>query len=268
MDLEIFNVEHGACALLTSDAGTRLMIDCGHNATTGWMPGNHLRSFGVTRLDMLCITNYDEDHVSGFRDLDSRVHIDWLLRNKSVTGADLYRLKSECGIGDNVAHLANRVGTFLTSQNPEPSFPAVTREVYYNRYPDFDDENNLSLVLCLIINGIRFIFPGDLESPGWLALLRKEPALRASLFTTDVLIASHHGRESGICTEIFDDLRCNPYIVVISDDYHQYDTQKTTTYYASKCKGITFRGEQRKVLTTRNDGKITFRFTGLQWWIL
>lgn len=42
MQLQIFDVEHGACALLTADNGTRLMIDCGHNATTGWRPGSYL----------------------------------------------------------------------------------------------------------------------------------------------------------------------------------------------------------------------------------
>lgn len=35
MELKIFDVEHGACALLTCDNGSRLMIDCGHNGDTG-----------------------------------------------------------------------------------------------------------------------------------------------------------------------------------------------------------------------------------------
>jgi hypothetical protein len=35
MKLQIFDVEHGACSLLTADNNARVMIDCGHNATTG-----------------------------------------------------------------------------------------------------------------------------------------------------------------------------------------------------------------------------------------
>lgn len=38
MELKVFDVEHGACALLSCDNGARLMIDCGHNSTT------HLRA--------------------------------------------------------------------------------------------------------------------------------------------------------------------------------------------------------------------------------
>lgn len=71
--LQIFDVEHGACALLTVTAPNggvrRLLIDCGHNASTRWTPGGHLKSLGVTQIEQLIITNYDEDHVSGYRSL-------------------------------------------------------------------------------------------------------------------------------------------------------------------------------------------------------
>src|SRR5256885_1535002 len=73
MHLTIFNVEHGQCALLTYDNGQRLMVDCGHNATTGWRPGDYLASQGITRLENLAITNYDEDHVSGLSNLITKV---------------------------------------------------------------------------------------------------------------------------------------------------------------------------------------------------
>ena len=262
--MTIFDVEHGSCALLTCDNGTRMMIDCGHNATTGWTPGKHLQSQLASKLDMLMVTNYDEDHVSGFRDLDSRIYIDWMVRNTSVTGLDMYVLKSESGIGTSMAHLANRVSNFISSNNPQPVFLGVTWETYNNTYPAFDDENNLSMVVSLTINGIRFLFPGDIESKGWLALLSQSASQQAAVASTDVLIASHHGRENGICEEMFDVIGCNPSVVIISDDYHKYDTQKTTQYYASKSKGISFRGRDRWVLTTRNDGDISFSFTAGQ----
>lgn len=263
MDLKIFDVEHGACALLTTDIGTRLMVDCGDNTSTKWTPGKYLQALGVKKLDLLCITNYDEDHVSGLVDLESRVYVDWLARNTTVNAVDLFGLKSESGIGKNVHHLALRMGSFGASSNPRPSFPGVTYETYCNRYPDFTDENNLSMVVVLNVNGTRFLFPGDLECAGWLRLLAAQPALRGVLPLIDVFVASHHGREGGICPDVFDLYKCRPATVVISDDYHQYDTQKTTSYYASKCRGLTFRRNSRKVLTTRSDGTISFNaFSG------
>jgi len=77
------------------------------------------------------------------------------------------------------------------------------------------------------------------------------------------LVAPHHGRENGICPEMFDEHRCNPNIVVTSDDYKQYNTQETTGYYSKKVKGIAwFRdGGARYVLTTRRDGEVRFSFS-------
>ena len=65
MILEIFDVEHGACALVTTGNGKRILIDCGDNATTGWEPGSALRRRGIAAIERLVVTNYDEDHVSG-----------------------------------------------------------------------------------------------------------------------------------------------------------------------------------------------------------
>ena len=100
--LDIFDVEHGACSLLTADNGTRLMVDCGHNATTGWHPGTHLRRQHVDTLDMLAITNYDEDHVSGADNLFDNVLVSWLLRNPSVSAHTIKKLKSEDGMGPGI----------------------------------------------------------------------------------------------------------------------------------------------------------------------
>ena len=79
MILNVFDVEHGACALVTTNNGRRILIDCGHNATTNWRAGTFLVSAGIPRL-----TNYDEDHVSGYPDLFANVQIDVLVRNPSV----------------------------------------------------------------------------------------------------------------------------------------------------------------------------------------
>jgi beta-lactamase superfamily II metal-dependent hydrolase len=260
--LQIFDVEHGACALLTCDNGNRLMIDCGHNATMPWRPGQHLARLGVTKLDMLMITNYDEDHVSGLRDLEVNVRVDWLVRNTSVSGSTLLSLKSDTGAGSNIKHLASRIPAFVPSQNPRPVFPGVTWNVYNNVFPEFDDENNLSMAVELTINGVKFLFPGDLERKGWLHLLVKNEVFRSAVNATDVLVASHHGRDNGVCEEIFDILGCSPKIVVISDDCHQYDTQKTVQFYGSKAQGVKFGNKTRWVLTTRCDGEIQFDFSG------
>jgi len=270
--LQIFNVEHGACALLTTPdrlgGWRRVLIDCGHNATTGWYPGRHLRSMAVTALEQLVITNYDEDHVSGYPDLlEQGINVDWVFRNTSVTPATITHLKSETGMGRGINFLVQNLGTFGPvggNGAPTPAFPGVSMEYFYNAYPIFEDENNLSLVLYLTVYGTSFLFPGDMERDGFKHLLATNPRFRQIIPRINVLVASHHGRENGVCIDMFDTHDCHPQLVVISDDYKKYDTQETTRYYASKVTGITnFRGlnVNRRVLTTRRDGDIHFTWT-------
>jgi hypothetical protein len=69
-----------------------LMIDCGHNASTGWKRRTDLRQQNVKTLDMLAVTNYDEDHASGSKDLFDQIEVRWLWRNRLVSAATLKQL--------------------------------------------------------------------------------------------------------------------------------------------------------------------------------
>lgn len=269
--LQIFDVEHGGCALLTVPRpdGTchRILIDCGHNASSKWYPGEHLKQMGIKHLELLVVTNYDEDHVSGFRNfLLQGVTMGQILRNPAVTPATIRQLKSEDGMGIGIETLVaalTAIPELDVVGNRIPTPPGVNLEWYWNPYPFFEDENNLSLVLVLEVHGIRFMFCGDMEKPGFRNLLNTCEAFRKVVSTIHVLVAAHHGRANGICEEMFDTWGCRPEVVVISDDYKQYSTQETTAYYGRKAKGITgFRNELglRKVLTTRRDKELVFSF--------
>lgn len=277
--LQVFDVEHGACSLLTlpqlGGGMQRILIDCGHNATTDWYPGDHLRAIGVTHLDQLVVTNYDEDHVSGYRNLLERgIHIASILRNPSVSSGTIRHLKSEDGMGEGIEALADSLSGYtpIADGALRPAFNGVAREWIWNQYPHFDDENNLSLLLHLRIRGFSFLFTGDMECAGFRNVLQTCPRFREICSEVDVLMASHHGRQNGICPEMFDGYDCSPKLVVISDDYKQYDTQETTNYYGSKTRGIAWQPRQgppcvRKVLTTRSDGELLFSFRDNNCWV-
>jgi beta-lactamase superfamily II metal-dependent hydrolase len=265
MQLEIFDVEHGACALLTTDHATRMLIDCGHNATTGLTPRKVLQQRGVQVLEMMAVTNYDEDHVSALLDLRQYIAIQSLWRNSSVSADAIAKLKTQDGMGQGIEALVDMARTYTEPLPASVVFPGVARQEFYNTPADFDDENNLSLVIHLTINGVGFLFPGDLECAGWLKLLQR-PQFCEAVKSTSVLVASHHGRVSGICDQVFKDAGCNPFFVIISDKGYMYDTQETVPYYRSKARGGMFRNELRHVLTTRKDGHITFRFDQGTWW--
>ena len=78
-------------------------------------------------------------------------------------------------------------------------------------------------------------------------------------------MASHHGRESGFCEEVFK--ICRPYVFIISDKEMVHDTQETTGWYRQQAHGLTnlrMPWDTRYVFTTRNDHcmSMTVNLTG------
>jgi beta-lactamase superfamily II metal-dependent hydrolase len=257
MDIRIFDVEHGGCALVTADNGAHILIDCGHNGTTGWRPSNYLYSLGITYLAKLIITNYDEDHASDLHNLARLVRIGNLMTNPSVSAHDLKRLKNIGGIGPGIETLANLKNGFgPPGGGVSPDFGNLSITPFWNRYPtEFEDENNLSLVLILKAYGLTICFPGDMEVAGWKNLLRN-PGFVQAMAGVNVLVASHHGRDNGCSAELFTQTGLNPAIVVIADSGIEFATQETVAWYRSRVRGITINGAARHVLTTRRDGRI------------
>lgn len=260
MLLEIFDVEHGACALVTTRGGKHIMVDCGDNTTTGWEPGTTLVQRGITSLERLIVTNYDEDHASGFANLRRNITVFGLQRNGNVSAQLLHFLKRQNGgVGSGVAGLASAFSNY-----GGPGLPTVVDDIVISAFCNqpgipplgFDDENNLSLCVFISCGVHRIIFPGDMEKAGWSALLQN-PFFVQQLRGVTLFVASHHGRESGYCEDV---LSLCPSIqaVVISDKKMGFQSQETVPRYRAYACGFLYNGEQRRVLTTRRDGNMRF----------
>lgn len=109
--------------------------------------------------------------------------------------------------------------------------------------------------IIVTYGAFKIVFSGDMEKGGWKNILAN-PQICAALAGTNVYIASHHGRSSGCCDELFKIIK--PSIVVMSDHEIIYDTQDTNAYYRQRCHGIPVVGtaNTRYVYTTRNDGSL------------
>ena len=269
--LEIFDVDHGACALLTMpswNGHTRyVLIDCGHSSSFNggrWTPGAQLRLRQINHIDLLVCTNYDEDHASGFPSLvEHGISVECILGNPTVPAEVIEHLKTEDGMGPGIKVLSNTLALRATQGKEQvvPSIPGVIFHWAWNTWPYWETENNLSLVAYFDILGYKFLFPGDMEKDGFTNLLRNS-TFASWMSEVDVLIAAHHGRENGKCEAMFDDFGCSPQLVIISDCAKRHQSQETVGYYHSKSRGIpNFRKQgPRYVLTTRSDGYIRFDF--------
>ena len=268
MKVEIFDVEHGGCALVTADSGTRMLIDCGSNSSTGWRPSLYLRKIGVAAVDLFVVTNYDDDHVNDLPNLrlgsgGRQIRLRSLLRNKTVSSQALVRMKKNGGMGTGIQELVTMIGEY-TGEPLKVDWGPMSFKVFYNSYPgDFADTNNLSLVIFLHCHNLHMVFPGDLETAGWENLLRNREFVE-ELKTVNFFVASHHGRENGCCQKVFDIPGVMPDVVVFSDAGMQFDSQRTAAWYRNRSYGMDYNGMKRHVFTTRNDGKITIEATSRQ----
>lgn len=275
MVLRVWDVEHGACAMVqhvTGERGGKLaMIDSG--STNEWRPSNFIRNgLGRTTLDYLFITNADQDHMSDLRGLvDGGVIVPTLFRNPSYTGEQMRQIKRQSGplTADAEVYVASCSAPNLSVNDAfNLDMGGITASRFWNPYPTFTDTNNLSMVVFLNFAGFKILFPGDLEKAGWRALLQNSDFLE-ELRGTHVLVASHHGRESGFCQEVFD--YCTPSAVVISDKAIQHETQRNVPDYRRvvRDQGVRVRTtmKSRHVLTTRRDGWIQFRVSPNEYFI-
>ena len=272
MILKIWDVEHGACAMLTHRSaygveGRQAMIDSGDNSTTGWKPSTYIKHYLKRNvLDYLFVTNADLDHISDLNNLwKEGITVSTFFRNRSVSPEVMRIIKEASGelTEDIERYLDIHAGYVNPVDVPfDESMGGISVRTFWNSTPPFYDTNNLSMVAFFKYGPFKILFPGDLEEDGWLALL-EQPAFRAELIDTTVLVASHHGRENGYCRALFD--YCHPRAIVMSDKAIVHDTQGMTQTYRQRVIDhwpngvlVATTGKQRRVLTTRRDGWIQF----------
>ncbi len=264
MMIDIFDVGHGGCTVITAPNGKRMMIDCGYRVDPGWFPSI---TFKGQRIDLLAISNLDEDHVEDLPYMWRDVQFGAMFSNPTVDAPALANMKRTGGMRAGVQKAHDIIQWFGAGQiGPRPDFGQMDAWAYFNRYGvDFVDTNNLSLAIFVRYGAFTMLYAGDMEKEGWRSLLR-HPQFVVDLGSVNVFMASHHGRDSGCCDEVFH--YCRPDVFVISDEEHRFDSQDMTGWYRWRAKGIPdYRRRfnpiigypNRYVMTTRRDGSMAIQ---------
>jgi beta-lactamase superfamily II metal-dependent hydrolase len=252
LKLTIFDTAHGFCAYIIADTHNVMLIDCGHDVENNFTPSVWLSNNGCTGIEQFIVCNYDEDHLADLQNVRG-LGVAELLRNKSVTSAQLRKIKEKSGpISDAMKSMLEMMDHYTGGPVAPPiDFGGIETKVFYNQYPNFTDTNNLSLVLFLHYRNVHVAFTGDLAPEGWKELLKQE-AFRKELDRTAVFIASHHGRTSGYNPDVFN--YCKPYVVIVSDV--EPEDKDESKVYEQHATGINWKGAKKKVLHTWDVGHI------------
>lgn len=260
----IHNVGHGQAIHAFTPAGQTVVIDLG--CSDDYSPLEWLRNQTDT-IDSLVITHPHGDHIDEMLDLGQhgfKVRQFW--RPKWLT-ADEVRDANQASYESKIDRYLEMSQSFHVSipDNELVGNPTVTGGVTIGKYASSgcgrSNINNHSGVVVFEYEGVKVVIPGDNEPPSWRALLENQDFVRAAR-GANIFMASHHGRDSGYCSEVFDDevgIR-KPSLCVISDGRVQ-DTDATARYsFHAQGWLIHSRGEResdrRFCVTTRSDGLI------------
>jgi len=268
LKLWIFNVGHGNC-VYGETPKRNFMLDCGADETNGFSPAKLLKEkYNAKNLDYLLISHPHVDHICDIINVDNYMSPTVLSRNKIIDVAKIEEENSEVfethkDIIEKYLDMNSRYNQPLQSlENPKTKdWSDGVRIVEYSNKDSTMNLNDLSIVAFMEFGGYTILYGGDLEEKGWNALLSKNYFVEW-LRSTDVLIASHHGRESGFSSEIFK--YCKPKLTIISDG--RFGDTSATNRYVSVTSGMKVKNkgtvEDRKVITTRNDGHIFLQNNG------
>ena len=251
--VHIFDVEHGECNAIETPSGDLILIGAGHNSSTDWRPSKWLLQRNQ-RPSCVILSNLDRDHLSDLQSFEPNMRPQLIVHNRSVNPdwVEQRKIKESGEVHEGVQTALHWVKNVFTGDTVNLNY-GLEIKCFYHPPTKFQDTNNLSIVTFIGYNNVGILFPGDVETAGWKEFL-KDATFLEWLKRTNILIAPHHGRSTGYCEDIF--TYCKPHAVIISDKSVVHDTQDHDLY-SKHCSGLNFGGTERKVLTTRSDGKIT-----------
>ena len=255
-----WNVDHGSAAYFNTPNDQHIAIDLGAG---NFSPLRHLKRGGINRLDQVIITHPHLDHIDDILDFDL-LNPRTLHRPRHLTNNDIW-----AGNTNASPEVKNKISKYceINSRYNQPVPPGenpkvpennggVTIQTFLPKECSTSNINNHSIVTLISYGSVKILSPGDNEACSWEELL-KLPSFKQAIVGTNVLVAAHHGRQSGFYGELFKHFA--PLITIVSDGRAQ-DTNASSRYSAvSRGWDVKKRSggkEKRYCLTTRSDGHI------------
>ena len=267
MTLEIvfWDVQHGSATYIKTPNETHIVQDLGTGSygmdNKEFSPLLHLKNkWGVNQLDYVIITHPHKDHIDDIMNFDELKPC-VLHRPKHLTKNDIMKKVREEDkyLFEKYLEINQRY-TEEVSPDRNPTLPenngGVEIQVFYPKSCSTSNLNNHSGVTVLSYADIKVILPGDNEPPSWKELLERDD-FKNAIKNADILLAPHHGRESGYYSELFKYF--TPKLNIISDGRF-CDTSAVERYSEISTGWIVHNRsggkEERYCATTRKDGVI------------
>ena len=181
-----------------------MLIDAGNNED-GKNIVKFLKDKGISKLDYIVGTHYDEDHIGGLDDIIENFDIGkFYLSNGGELGPNYYNL-------DKAAKKKNLVIT-IPKVGDKIDFGDVDMEVMAASKFDGKNDNNASIVIQAKYGSRKYLFMGDLE---------KQEESKRKWNEVDVLKAGHHGSNTSSTQEFLNQVKPK-YVFVSAGKNNKY----------------------------------------------
>lgn len=262
--VDFVDVDQGDCALITTPAGTTILIDGGgkpgpfkndllddeeSNRETRSIGESVVSEYlwwrGLKQVDYVVITHADADHIDGVNDV---------MRNFNVRAALVARSPNDDREFAKFLNTASQqsVPVRQIAASDELEVDGVHVKIlwpYPSRYLNAPSRNDDSIVLALSYGSRAFLFTGDIENRAEENLVNGGQSLHA-----DVVKVAHHGSMSSSSNRFVNSV--SPVIAVISVGQ--------TSIFGHPHPDVVERWKAigAQVLTTGNSGTITITTNG------
>lgn len=264
----LWDVRHGISIWINTPNGCNHWIDLG--STPDFSPSLYVRHHcGIEEIDFLVISHPDRDHLEDlpqFREAFNAPKV--LCRNKYLPDEDMFgqgTLEYQKIYAEMHLRFTYDIPPAESPTNPDRN-GGVQYAIHFLDHGILADSpsllgrapikgNDTSLVVMLLYQGVLFVCPGDIGPPGWRELWRSGKKSFQTLIKAArirLLVAPHHGRESGYCDDMMDAVQ--PDAIFISDAWGQSPTHRA---FREKPYGIRSpSGEVVRYYTTKRGGAI------------
>jgi competence protein ComEC len=258
--MKVWNVELGLAIHIKAPNGKYVVIDLGSTESV-----SPLKSLMSCDVGYMIITHPHHDHFSDIQNINLvKPDVFWRVKDYSrnellecARDKERYDFVRYCDFCDKY------IAPVPETKSPSSGFlfDGMTVHVFNTRNCDKANKNNFSAIAVIQLGNAKIVVCGDNEKDSFSELMQNKDFVEA-ISNAWVLVAPHHGRESGYHEEFVK--KVNPYITIISDT-SKVDTTAADSY-SNHSKGYKVykvscdESVERKCLTTRKDGNILVEF--------
>lgn len=244
LSVHFIDVGQGDCIFIKYD-GCNILIDAGEKGNETAVT-EYLEKLGVKTIDYVIPTHPHSDHIGGLPGVIEKFTVKNVImtrfskENMPTTATYEKLLDAVSSSGANVIEAT--VGNTITCS--DLSFTILSPIKQY------DDYNDMSIVIRLTYKDVSFLFTGDAESEA-----EKDILASGENVSANVLKVGHHGSSTSTCDDFLEDVSPDYAVIMCGTDNEYGHPHKQTLDRLSALNIKVFRTDTDGTVFVGTDGK-------------